>query len=113
DDVEARLVTRTGSRWHLAHAPIPRAPRARRDWTLLVQGVNLHYPELDRLMRRFAFLPFSRLDDVMASYAVDGGGVGPHFDSYDVFLLQGMGRRRWRIGAQRDLTLVEDVPLKI
>ncbi len=58
-------------------------------------------------------MPDARLDDLMISYASDGGGVGPHFDSYDVFLLQAQGRRRWSIGRQRDLRLQPDVPLKI
>ncbi|WP_413770266.1 cupin domain-containing protein, partial [Vibrio vulnificus] len=70
-------------------------------------------PEADALMRRFSFIPYARLDDVMVSYATDGGGVGPHFDSYDVFLLQGTGRRRWQISEQTDLTVVEDAPLRI
>ena len=65
------------------------------------------------LMAQFRFIPDARLDDVMVSLATDGGGVGPHFDNYDVFLLQGAGRRRWRIGKQKDLTLVPDVPLKL
>ena len=72
-----------------------------RNWTLLVQGVNLHDDRADALLRRFAFLPYARLDDLMISYAAPGGGVGPHVDSYDVFLLQGEGRRRWRYGRQR------------
>ena len=80
---------------------------------MLLQGVNLLLPEADRLMRRFDFIPQARLDDLMVSYAVDGGGVGPHFDNYDVFLLQGIGQRRWRIGAQRDQALIEGLPLKI
>ena len=78
-----------------------------------MQGVNLHDDATDALMRAFAFVPYARLDDVMVSYAAPGGGVGPHFDAYDVFLLQGTGRRRWRYGRQRDLALVPDLPLKI
>ena len=65
------------------------------------------------LLHQFDFIPAARLDDLMISYASDGGGVGPHFDSYDVFLLQAQGQRRWRIGRQRDLQLQEGVPLKI
>ena len=65
------------------------------------------------LLPQFRFVPDARLDDLMISYASDGGGVGPHFDSYDVFLLQAQGRRRWRIGRQKDLTLRDDVPLKM
>jgi 50S ribosomal protein L16 3-hydroxylase len=83
------------------------------DWTLLVQGVDLHDERVHRLMQQFRFVPDARLDDVMISYASDGGGVGPHFDSYDVFLLQAHGQRRWRIGRQKDLSLVEGLPLKI
>jgi 50S ribosomal protein L16 3-hydroxylase len=84
-----------------------------RDWTLLVQGVDLHDDRVAALMHQFRFVPDARLDDVMISYAADGGGVGPHFDSYDVFLLQAHGQRRWRIGRQKDLSLVPDMPLKI
>ena len=101
DDVESRLVAREGRRFHLEHGPFT-ARRIRglppRRWTLLVQGINLHVPAADALLRRFDFIPYARLDDVMVSYAAPGGGVGPHVDSYDVFLLQGMGRRRWRLG---------------
>jgi 50S ribosomal protein L16 3-hydroxylase len=84
-----------------------------RNWTLLVQGVNLMSDEADALLRRFSFVPFARLDDLMVSYAAPGGGVGPHFDSYDVFLLQGLGRRRWRYGRQDDLSLRPRLPVKI
>jgi 50S ribosomal protein L16 3-hydroxylase len=83
------------------------------EWTLLVQGVDLHHDGVHALMNRFRFVPDARLDDLMISYASEGGGVGPHFDSYDVFLLQAQGRRRWRIGRQKDLTLRDDVPLKV
>ena len=78
-----------------------------------MQGVNLYHPGADALIRRFSFIPAARLDDLMISWASDGGGVGPHFDSYDVFLLQAQGRRRWRISMQRDRTLEADAPLKI
>jgi 50S ribosomal protein L16 3-hydroxylase len=116
DDVESRLIVKDGARWSLAHGPFRRGDLQalpERRWTLLVQGVNLHLAAADALLRRFAFLPFARLDDVMASLAAPGGGVGPHVDSYDVFLLQGMGRRRWRYGRQSDRTLKRNLPLKI
>ncbi|TMG86070.1 MAG: cupin domain-containing protein [Betaproteobacteria bacterium] len=116
DDVESRLVVRERGRWTLAHGPFRRRDfRAlpERNWTLLVQGVNLHVAAADALLRRFSFLPYARLDDLMVSYAAPGGGVGPHFDSYDVFLLQGEGRRRWRLSPQRGLELKPDLPLKI
>jgi len=82
-------------------------------WTILVQGVDLHHERVHELMNLFRFVPDARLDDLMISYATDGGGVGPHYDSYDVFLLQAYGKRRWRIGRQKDLSLQPDVPLKI
>ena len=116
DDVESRLVVRDGTRWSLAHGPFRRADFAalpERNWTLLVQGVNLHSAAADALLRRFSFLPFARLDDVMVSLAAPGGGVGPHVDSYDVFLLQCAGRRRWRYGRQPDLALRPGLPLKL
>ena len=116
DDVESRLVVRQGTRWTLEHGPFRPADFAAlpaRNWTLLVQGVNLVHPAGDELLRRFSFLPFARLDDLMVSYAAPGGGVGPHEDSYDVFLLQGFGRRRWRFGVQGDRTLTPGRPLKI
>jgi 50S ribosomal protein L16 3-hydroxylase len=108
DDVRSRLVQRRRGHYAVEHGPFTRTRLARlapRDWTLLVQGVNLHDDAADALLRRFAFIPYARLDDIMASYAVPGGGVGPHFDSYDVFLLQSRGRRRWRYGRQDDLAL--------
>jgi 50S ribosomal protein L16 3-hydroxylase len=64
---------------------------------VLVSGLNLHHSGADRLMRSFRFVPLARVDDLMVSYAAPGGGVGPHTDSYDVFLVQGAGRRRWRV----------------
>ena len=116
DDVASRLVRKIRGRYSLAHGPFWRTQLARlprRDWTLLVQGVNLHDDDADALLRRFAFVPHARLDDLMMSYAVPGGGVGPHFDSYDVFLLQATGRRRWRYGVQTDLALQPNAPLRI
>jgi 50S ribosomal protein L16 3-hydroxylase len=85
----------------------------KRNWTLLVQGANLHDERVHALLNRFRFIPDARLDDLMISYAADGGGVGAHFDSYDVFLLQVHGKRRWRFGAQRDLSLKPGLPLKV
>jgi 50S ribosomal protein L16 3-hydroxylase len=116
DEVESRLVARSGSRWQFRRGPFRRRalpPLARPNWTLLVQGVDLHDARAHELLSQFRFVPQARLDDLMISYASDGGGVGPHFDSYDVFLLQAQGRRRWRIGRQDDLSLVPGLPLKI
>ena len=104
------------SAWQLSHGPFARRalpPLTQKQWTLLVQGVDTHHPAVHQLLQQFRFVPDARLDDVMVSFATEGGGVGPHFDSYDVFLLQAQGRRRWRIGQQKDFSLCEDVPLKI
>jgi len=116
DEVESRLVARAGRQWQFRRGPFQRRalpPLARPNWTLLVQGVDLHHQGAHELLSRFRFLPQARLDDLMISYAADGGGVGPHFDSYDVFLLQAQGRRRWRFGRQDDLGLLPELPLKI
>ncbi|QJW84884.1 cupin domain-containing protein [Ramlibacter terrae] len=116
DDVESRLVAREGRGWKLQRGPFGRRalpPVQQPRWTLLVQGVDLHHRGVHELLHGFSFVPAARLDDLMISWASDGGGVGPHFDSYDVFLLQAQGQRRWRIGRQDDRTLQEGVPLKI
>lgn len=116
EDVESRLVVHGKGGWQLRHGPLARRalpPLAQPRWTLLVQGLDLHLDAAHALMQRFRFVPDARLDDVMVSFATDGGGVGPHLDSYDVFLLQIHGRRRWRIGRVRDPQLQPDVPLKI
>ncbi len=113
--------SRATARWGAADWTMQQGPFARRalpaltapGWTLLLQGMDLHVDSVHCLLQRFNFVPQARLDDLMISYATDGGGVGPHFDSYDVFLLQAHGRRRWRIGRQKDLTLQAGVPLKI
>jgi 50S ribosomal protein L16 3-hydroxylase len=115
-DIQARLLTQYRGRWQLQHGPFEPQdftglPKTR--WTALVQGVNHYLPEAARLLKKFSFIPHTRLDDLMVSYAVKGGGVGPHFDSYDVFLLQGSGHRRWQISAQQDYRLVEHAPMKI
>ncbi|MES2879413.1 MAG: cupin domain-containing protein, partial [Pseudomonadota bacterium] len=119
EDVQARLVIQDSeekSGWRLKNGPFERRalPALKRPgWTILLQGVDLQHDAVHELMNQFRFVPDGRLDDLMISYATDGGGVGPHFDSYDVFLLQAHGRRRWRIGRQKDKTLQSDVPLKI
>ncbi|NBW79302.1 MAG: cupin domain-containing protein [Betaproteobacteria bacterium] len=141
DDVQSRLITLTPSVlvaspqkstqkasqplkakslvqdiWRLQNGPFQRRalPSLKTPhWTLLVQAVDLKVAEVQALRDQFRFVPDARLDDVMISYASEGGGVGPHFDSYDVFLLQAQGQRRWRIGKSKNLKLRDDVPLKI
>lgn len=116
DDAQSRVVVRDGRTWQVHHGPFKPAFFRRlgaQRWTLLVQDVNHFLPDAHALLARFRFVPDARLDDLMVSYAPPGGGVGPHFDSYDVFLLQALGRRRWLVSAQRDLALVEGAPLKL
>ncbi len=116
DDTESRLIVGHGRNWSVRHGPFRRRDFTRlpaRQWTLLVNGVDTMVPAARDLLNDFSFIPYARQDDVMVSYAAPGGGVGPHFDSYDVFLLQGGGTRRWQFGNQRNLDLIEGVPLKI
>ena len=119
EDVQARMVIQQPGQtpgWQFKHGPFERRalPALKRPgWTVLLQGVDLHHDAVHELMNKFRFVPDARLDDLMISYATDTGGVGPHFDSYDVFLLQAHGRRQWRIGRQKDLSLQPDMPLKI
>jgi len=119
EDAQTRMVIQEPGKapgWRFKQGPFQRKalPALKTPgWTILVQGVDLHVESVHQLMNQFRFVPDARLDDLMISFATDGGGVGPHFDSYDVFLLQAHGRRRWRIGRQKDLSLQPDVPLKI
>jgi len=105
DGIESRLVRRTRKDWKLEHGPFAAkrfAKLGKHPWTLLVQAVDHVVPAVAALVAPFRFVPNWRIDDVMVSYASDGGGVGPHFDRYDVFLIQGLGRRRWRVGGRCD-----------
>ena len=118
EETESRLISRRAGVWSLQHGPFNKLPPStRRQWTMLVQGVDLHSEPVHQLLGRFRFLSDARLDDVMVSIASDGGGVGPHWDSYDVFLLQGQGQRRWRIGPtgfpDHPPECIDGLPLKI
>jgi len=116
EDVESRLIEFKQGKWSLERGPF-RPGRLRRlpesDWTILVQNVNHHLPHIADILWRFDFMPYARLDDLMISYAPPGGTVGPHFDSYDVFLLQVGGSKRWQISSQQDEAFVEDAPIKV
>jgi 50S ribosomal protein L16 3-hydroxylase len=104
-EVESRLITQESHSWALEHGPLSESRFGRLSkghWTLLVQAVDHHVPAVAALLEPFRFVPNWRIDDVMVSYAVEGGGVGPHFDHYDVFLVQGLGKRRWQLGGQCD-----------
>ena len=116
EEVESRLITQGKTGWQMKKGPFPQGSQPRLGklpWTLLVQGVDLHSYKAYELLQKFRFVPDARLDDLMISLASAGGGVGPHFDSYDVFLLQASGSRRWQISKQKDLTLQPGAPLKI
>ena len=114
EEVESRLIWQEEDNWNMDKGPFSKLPSARQPgWTVLAQSVDLHDDGMAELMRQFRFISDARLDDVMISVATKGGGVGPHFDSYDVFLLQGYGKRRWRISRQSDLELVPGLPCKI
>jgi 50S ribosomal protein L16 3-hydroxylase len=106
EEVESRLVIEHGETpWELRRGPFSEDTYQNlpeRDWTLLVQAVDQLVPEVAELIEHFRFLPNWRIDDVMVSFAAPGGGVGPHFDNYDVFLLQAHGQRRWRVGQMCD-----------
>lgn len=117
EGVESRLIQQLGEgQWKLSHGPFSRRSfpsLTKQGWTALVQGVDLHNEAAHALLQQFRFVPDARMDDLMISFATDQGGVGPHFDNYDVFLLQAHGKRRWRIGRQKDFSLQPDMPLKI
>lgn len=105
EGIEARLIKQKRKTWHAEHGPFPESRFDRPDkdpWTLLVQAVDHDVPAVAALIEPFRFVPNWRIDDVMVSFATDGGGVGPHFDQYDVFLIQGLGRRRWQLGGTCD-----------
>ena len=110
DHVESRLITQESGDWNAENGPLPEDRFGQLDrlpYTLLVQAVDHYIPEVAAVIEPFRFIPNWRIDDVMVSYASDGGGVGPHFDHYDVFLIQGLGTRRWQIGEMCD----ENTPL--
>lgn len=115
-EAQSRLVIGSGRDWQVQTGPFDEADFASlpdTHWSLLVQGVNLLLEEGQALLQQFNFIPHARLDDLMVSYAPAGGSVGAHFDSYDVFLLQGLGHRRWQVSNQEDQQLVAGAPLKI
>lgn len=119
EEVESRIVLEHGAHpWELRRGPFNEdtfADLPEKDWTLLVQAVDQFVPEVAELLEHFRFLPSWRIDDVMISFATPGGSVGPHFDNYDVFLLQGHGQRNWKIGqmCNSDSPLLDHADLRI
>jgi 50S ribosomal protein L16 3-hydroxylase len=113
-DSESRLIQ--SKPWKMARGPFSRKsipPISQANWTLLLQGADTLHPAAKTVLSWFRFIPDVRLDDLMISLAGPGGGVGPHVDSYDVFLIQMSGRRHWKISTQDDLSLKPNLPLKI
>jgi 50S ribosomal protein L16 3-hydroxylase len=105
EEIESRLIVRSGADWKVENGPFAESrfeDLGKSPWTLLVQAVDHLDPDVAALIAPFRFIPDWRIDDVMVSYATDGGGVGPHFDQYDVFLIQGLGQRRWQLGQYCD-----------
>ena len=117
NDVQSRLATYQRKQWKLRNEPFEpedfEGLSKKGKWSVLVQGVNHLLPTGAELVKQFNFIPHARLDDLMVSYAPKGGGVGPHFDVYDVFLVQGLGHRRWQLSMQKDQTLIEGAPLRL
>jgi 50S ribosomal protein L16 3-hydroxylase len=112
---QSRLVYFENNKWSLLFGPFKKRDITKINAcaTLLVQNINHFIPEAREVLKLFNFIPYARLDDLMVSYAPDGVGVGPHFDSYDVFLFQGDGKRKWQISKQHNRDLIPDVPLRI
>ena len=111
-----RFIRKEGSRYFVRYGPVSQkfiSSLPNRDWTFLVQGINCVDRRAAALLQKYSFLPYARLDDVMVSFSAPGGGVGPHFDSYDVFLIQGDGRRTWKVSSQHDGQLIDNSDLKI
>ncbi|TQV84438.1 cupin domain-containing protein [Aliikangiella coralliicola] len=112
DEVESRIIRCDNNQWQLFHGPFDEATFDQlpdSHWTLLVQTVDYWLPEVSEFLKNFNFIPRWRFDDLMISYAVNGGGVGPHFDNYDVFLVQTSGERRWRVGRKDDISQPDSV----
>ena len=120
ENIESRIVIQneTANEWELKHGPFSKetfSTLPATHWTLLVQAVDHWIPEAAKFLELFAFIPHWRIDDLMMSYASDGGGVGPHFDNYDVFLVQTKGKRKWEVGDLYDenSSLMENLPVSI
>lgn len=109
--VDSRVISSKDGQWDLQHGPVEDySYLPDQGWSLLVQAVNEHFPPAQALIEPFRFLPDWRIDDLMVSYSTPGGGVGAHLDQYDVFIIQGQGRRRWQIGSPGDYTTITPHP---
>lgn len=116
DGIESRLIVQRDGEYQLEQGPFKAKRFSRlpeRDWTLLVQDVEKHLPQFAAWLDQFNFLPHWRVDDLMISHAAIGGGVGPHTDAYDVFLLQAKGRRRWSIAENYNPDIIPGMDVKV
>jgi len=99
ETVESRLVYKKGEEWQAEFGPFEQYEHlGESDWSLVIQALDNFSEEAAEIIEPFRFIPHWRLDDLMASFATAGGGVGPHIDNYDVFICQGSGKRHWRVG---------------
>lgn len=116
EEVESRIIDTVNTNWQLHNGPFQEQDFDREvPWTLLVQAVDHYVPDVANMRLLLDFIPSWRVDDVMVSYASEGGSVGPHYDNYDVFLLQGEGRRRWQLGqvCDQNTPLIDNPDLRI
>lgn len=112
DEVDSRVIAKQDSQWNVQLGPIDDFTRAcQGDWTLLVRGVEAYCEQSAALLDPFRFIPDWRIDDLMVSFSVANAGVGPHLDQYDVFIIQGKGRRRWQVGPNHEYPAVSPHPL--
>jgi len=110
EEIESRIVSNAGGNWQLETGPFEDFSQfGETNWTLLVQAVDHWHPESAQLIEPFRFIPNWRIDDLMISFSTPGAGVGPHLDQYDVFIIQGMGKRHWRVGMP-DASLTQHCP---
>lgn len=99
DDIDSRVISVNGNNWDVHQGPFQQYDDiCQGEWSLLVQGVDRYNELASQLLGAFNFVPRWRIDDLMVSFSVAGGGVGPHLDQYDVFIIQGKGSRRWKVG---------------
>jgi len=120
EDVESRIILEDGPnhKWELLNGPFDESTFAnlpKEKWTLLIQGADHWVPELADILALFDFVPSWRRDDLMVSFAPKGGSVGPHYDNYDVFLIQAQGQRKWQVGPKcnANTQTLDETPLRI
>ena len=116
EEAVSRLIEHKQGVWQVKYGPFKKSDLPKKTnipWTILVQNINHYFPFAESFLNLFKFIPYARLDDLMISYATKKGSVGPHFDSYDVFLFQAQGAREWKISDQKKFTLDKQSSIKI